>query len=129
MNTHPVYSTKQIGDYFEACAKVWLVYQGFVIIQSNFSLPKIGEIDIIAYGLKNNKPTLVFIEVRARKISQYACATQSITPTKKQRLQHTAEYFLQRHPKYAKLPCQFDAIIFNYDKRQNTVAEWIENIF
>ena len=38
-------TSKQIGDYFEAYAKLWLAYRGFVIIQSNFNIPKTGEID------------------------------------------------------------------------------------
>lgn len=122
-------TSKQIGDYFEAYAKLWLAYRGFVIIQGNFNIPKTGEIDIIACQLKKPTAVLVFIEVRARKKSNYANASQSIITSKQHRLQNTAEYFLQQHPKYAKLPCRFDAIVFNYDKKQNIGAEWLENIF
>lgn len=96
---------KSTGDDYEQLAAHWLQARGLRILQRNFSC-KAGEIDLIA----QDDTHLVFIEVRARSNSRYACAAASVDRRKQQRLLRTAQRFLQKHPSAARMPCRFDVI-------------------
>ncbi|MGC8867613.1 MAG: YraN family protein [Elusimicrobiales bacterium] len=55
------------GRDYEDMACEYLVKKGFKIIDKNFNVPQIGEIDIIA----RDGSCIVFVEVRARKKAYY----------------------------------------------------------
>lgn len=127
-------SHRQKGAYFEQLACQFLTAQNLSIIATNYHLPKVGEIDIIALHKpdQNNaitRPTLVFVEVKARTDSQFAKSYETITPAKQQKIIKTAEHFLQQYENYANLDCRFDVIAYQMDKRGNAVAEWIQGAF
>ena len=132
--TTPAKTNHQKGADFEQLACQFLTAQDLTIITTNYRLPKVGEIDIIALhqtAQKNAKPrqTLVFVEVKARTDGQFAKAHETITPAKQQKIIKTAEHFLQQYKNYANLDCRFDVIAYQIDKRGNTVAEWLQGAF
>ena len=54
--------------------------------------------------------TLVFIEVRYRRSTLMAHPLETITPAKRSRITHAAEFFLVRYPQCANRPCRFDVV-------------------
>lgn len=52
-----------------------------------------GEVDIVAM----DGDELVFVEVRTRSGGQFGTPEESITPSKRQRLVATAQYYLQQN--------------------------------
>lgn len=114
-----------LGEKYETLAAHWLIDQGLRIEQRNFSC-KAGEIDLIA----RHDQFLVFIEVRWRRNPRFASAAASVDRRKQQRLLRTAQYFLQRHPKLAKMPCRFDVIAIEPRQSGDDIAvQWIRAAF
>ena len=57
------------GRHYEDFAIDYLKKKGYEIIERNFALPDLGEVDIIA---KDKLGWLIFIEVRGRKSTYYS---------------------------------------------------------
>jgi len=79
--------------------------RGLQILERNYRC-RGGEIDLIA----RESDHLVFVEVRARSNPRYASAAASVDRRKQRRLLRCAQYFLQKNPWAAKMPCRFDVI-------------------
>ncbi|MEP5567969.1 MAG: YraN family protein [Halioglobus sp.] len=116
---------KSLGDEYEQQAALFMERQGLKIIAQNYRC-RCGEIDLIAA----HGNTIVFIEVRARGNPRYATAAASVDHRKQQRLLRTAQVYLQRHKKFANLPCRFDVITFEpRQSTQNVTPQWIRGAF
>jgi putative endonuclease len=116
---------KSIGDHYETRAQHWLQDQGMQLLARNFR-GKTGEIDIVA----QDGDYLVFLEVRARSNHYYASAAASVDRRKQQRILRTAQLFLQRHPKWASMPCRFDVIAFEPPQSATSGdIRWIRSAF
>ncbi len=105
-------TSKQTGDAAEARALRYLQDQGLRLVQRNYRTPGRGggEIDLI---LQDSDATLVFVEVRQRRQSQFGGAAGSVTAVKQQRIVFAARHFLLR---WAKLPpCRFDVVLLEGD--------------
>ena len=80
-----------------------------------------GELDLIM----REQQTLVFVEVRYRASRNYGGALSSVTPTKQQKIRHTARYYLMNQRiNEAHQACRFD--IVSYDDGQ---CNWLKNAF
>ena len=112
--------TQQRGHTAEICATTFLEKKGFSLIEKNFYC-RLGEIDLI---MKDNT-FLVFIEVRLRNNPNYGSALATITPRKQKKIIRSAQYYLQTHPQYQKLPCRFDVIGINAQQQ----LTWIPAAF
>lgn len=122
-------NTTDVGRYYEALACQYLDEQGFVIVTTNYHIPRTGEIDIIATGsTAHGRDLIIFVEVRARHVCGYASAGESITPTKQRKVIATAEHFLQIHPQYSEYDCRFDVITFDITDNGHRLS-WIEHAF
>ena len=100
----------------EARAARYLECRGQRILERNFRV-RGGEIDLIC---KDGK-TLVFVEVRWRKRSDFGDAAASITPTKQRRIILAARHYLARH---GDCDCRFDCILIDGDQIQ-----WLRHAF
>ncbi|MCF6264235.1 MAG: YraN family protein [Xanthomonadales bacterium] len=99
--------------------------RGLTTLQRNFNCRR-GEIDLIMQA----DDSLVFVEVRYRKNTHFGSAAESVTTEKQQRLIYAAEFFLQRNPALAELPCRFDVIAIESNINTNAVEyNWIKNAF
>jgi putative endonuclease len=98
---------RALGDDLENRAARMLEREGLVLLARNFR-GKPGEIDIIA----RDGNQLVFVEVRGRGNPRYETAAGSVHRHKQRRIIRTAQLFLQRHPRFANLPCRFDVVAF-----------------
>jgi len=112
-------TSKTIGDNAESMAEHFLIKQGITVIEKNYrDFP--GEIDLIA----EDQDTLVFIEVKFRKSTNFGQPFEAVTRAKQKKIIRTAQSYLQKHPKLANKACRFDVIsIHNQD------VNWIPNAF
>lgn len=114
---------RQQGIDMETLALRYLQAQGLAVQQLNFRC-RLGEIDLICL----DQQTLVFVEVRFRKHSQYGGALGSVDVRKQRKIILCAQYYLRCHPMDAKRPCRFDVI--GITLAENTPRlEWIQNAF
>ena len=74
---------QELGKIGEELAAKYLTQNKYKIIQRNFRC-KFGEIDIIAYDLKNKE--LVFFEVKTRSNFKYGRPSEAVTKIKKKHI-------------------------------------------
>lgn len=107
---------KKLGDLGERLASARLTALGYDLIETNWRC-EIGELDIVAW----HGQCLTFIEVRTRRGSGAGTPEDSITITKRQRLQHLVEAYLQAHshlldPRGEWPPCRVDLAAVEFDQ-------------
>ncbi|MGM8886236.1 YraN family protein [Psychrobacter sp. 1U2] len=125
------------GSHYEHQACEYLQAKGLILIAQNWQQPKIGELDLVMLETGKSWSTLVFIEVRQRRISSFGDAALSITAAKRNRIIKTAKYFLQQHPNYADYECRFDVIAYDTtdthrklkDAALSAGPEWLQGAF
>ncbi len=107
------------GVKSEKQALAYLQQQGLSLICRNYYC-RFGEIDLIM----RDQDTLVFIEVRYRKNSDFGGAFASITKRKQDKIIKTAKHYLAQldNEPY----CRFDAIAID---PQADTPQWIQNAF
>lgn len=116
---------RDTGQAFEQRAARFLGHHGVQLLTRNFRA-RTGEIDLIGLHLD----TLVFFEVRARSNPRFSGAGASVDRRKQRRLLRTAQYFLQRQPAFAALPCRFDVIAFEPPQSGSELEiRWIRSAF
>ena len=81
---------QELGKIGEELAAKYLAQNKYKIIQRNFRC-KLGEIDIIAYDLRNKE--LVFFEVKTRSNFKYGRPSEAVTKIKKKHIVKAAEYY------------------------------------
>lgn len=84
---------KQIGDRGEAIAKDFLRKQGYKVLETNFRVHRIGEIDLVA----QDGETLVFVEVKYRKSITFGRPEEYVDKRKRERLIRAAKAYLLKH--------------------------------
>ncbi len=87
------------GDFGEKIAAEFLSKNGYTIIDKNFSC-KYGELDIICskFSKKFNREEMFFVEVKTRTNKQNPIYPENaVNFYKKERLQKTAEIYLNRN--------------------------------
>ena len=105
-------SNFHLGGRAEDAACDLLRAKGFEIIERNYQSIRgtsAGEIDIIAFS--EGEMLLVFVEVKQR--ATHAIAGECITLRQQQRIAMNAQIFIDRNPKYARVNCRYDAILFD----------------
>jgi putative endonuclease len=113
---------RDTGILGEKLAKDFLKKRGYRIIETNYRCPQ-GEIDIVA----KHKNWLVFIEVRAKKSSEFGSPEESITPVKQERMRTTAAYYRQTHNNLPPL-WRIDVVAIELDQNGKPLRiELIEN--
>lgn len=112
--------TSTLGAQAEQLAAQFLQRQGLKLVQQNYRC-RYGEIDLILQEAK----TLVFVEVRLRKRSDFGGAAASIDAAKQGRLIRTAQHYLTTLPHTP--PCRFDALLLR--TADGSDIEWIKDAF
>ncbi len=97
--------SQHFGRSAEALAEQWLQKKGYHILERNLRLGG-GELDLIA----QHHDTLVFIEVKGRRTTQFGGAPYAIDDRKKRQIIKLASYYLSRHGLSNQL-CRFDVIL------------------
>ena len=123
-------TSHSIGQHAENACCEYLKQQGLKLITRNYRGHR-GEIDLIMQEAQ----TLVFVEVRFRKNSFYGGGLESVTQTKQQRIQITAEEYLQTKTKLKNARIDVVAMSqkpqnkYNGNDEDHYTFEWIKNAF
>ncbi|MBK7815724.1 MAG: YraN family protein [Rhodocyclaceae bacterium] len=105
------------GAAAEAAAAEFLAARGLALVESNFRV-RGGEIDLIC----RDGATIVFVEVRLRRRSDYGGAGASITTAKQARIVMAARHWLARRRHGPS--CRFDCVLMDGEH-----IEWLTNAF
>jgi len=114
--------TEDTPAAWEERAARFLEGKGYQVIARN-SRQRRGEIDIIA----DDKGTIVFVEVKARRSREFGGPEYAINRTKRRRLVRAAEEFIIRG-KLSERPCRFDAVLI-YTGGETPEFQHITNAF
>lgn len=92
------------GNTYEDIAVKYLLDKGYIVKERNFTC-RMGEIDIIA----DDKDTIVFIEVKGRKNSDFGMPSEYVTASKIKKILATSRYYLMKMGQSDSF-CRFDVI-------------------
>ena len=102
--------SREAGYSAEQLAADFLSQRGFQLIERNFTV-KGGEIDLVC----DDGGTLVFVEVRARKSSDFGAPEETITSAKRRRIVLAAKLYLLTK-QIEERACRFDVIAIDGDQ-------------
>lgn len=98
-------SSYKIGKIGENKAALHLRLKGYKIIERNYSVYHMGEIDIIA----KDKDTLCFVEVRLRSGTDYGSPIETVNKRKQEKIIRAAQmYVCRKH--IENCPMRFDVV-------------------
>lgn len=125
---------RETGDRGEEIASVFLVKQGFRIIERNH-WRKWGEIDIVAINLKDNSYHFVEVKTVLKNLAVFRpdddggySPTDNITYEKKKRFSRVIQTYLVEH-KLEECDWQADVALVYIDKNNDkSIVELIEDI-
>ena len=107
--------TQRLGAAGETAAADFLRRKHYRILGKNYRC-RGGELDIIA----QQKETIVFVEVKSRRIGGYAAPSEYVTPEKQRHLRCAAEQWLVCFAD-ADADCRFDVIEVYFDAKGEKV--------
>ena len=97
--------------------------RGLVLLVTNYR-NRTGEIDLIM----SDDQTLVFVEVKQRRDSQFGRPEESVDIAKQAKLRRTAASYLQRNDRLQSWSCRFDVVAITGSPHA-PVCRWIQNAF
>lgn len=109
------------GAWGEQIAAGYLIKKKYKILATNYRC-RFGEIDIIAA----NRTYLAIVEVKLRKSSSFAAASEFVDYHKQERLRATAELYLSENP--TNLQPRFDVIEIYAPDGINTIKPVINHM-
>jgi putative endonuclease len=117
-------NNRELGNLGEDLAIQYLIKKEYIIINRNYRT-RYGEIDIIA----QNKDYLVFIEVKARKNTNFGYPREAVNFTKQRKIKNLANYYLLKENK-TNSNIRFDVVEVFLDKNNEASSiELITNAF
>ncbi len=116
-------STKNLGNWGEQRAAAYLEAKGCKILQQNFRLGQLGEIDLIV----DDQGTLVFVEVKTQGSEAMGDAASWVTPRKQRQLGKIALAYLTFNHIQDR-DCRFDVIVVSRSP-QGVDIQHIPNAF
>lgn len=108
--------TQVKGAAAEELAAHHLAERGLRVIERNFRV-RGGEIDLVC----RDGATVVFVEVRLRRRSDFGGAAASITAAKRAKVVMAARHWLARH---GEAPCRFDCVLLDGEH-----VDWLRDAF
>ena len=114
-------TTKEIGDFGEKVASMYLKKKGYTILKNNFR-SRFGEIDIIA---RDSDGTYVFVEVKTRRNTLYGRPSEYVDYRKQNKIRKTAMYYTHSDD----VDMRFDIIEIIYFQEKIEEINHIENAF
>ncbi len=121
-----MFGKQKIGKIGEKLAENYLRSKNYQILERNFWVKiggkKFGEIDIVAK--KNNK--IIFFEIKTSSRGQEIFPEEKVNLKKIQKIQQTAEIWLEKNHQYHDLALQIDvlAIVLNFETRTAQIAHF-----
>jgi len=116
-------SSKELGRVGEEMAIVFLLQQGYSIVEQNYR-NDLGELDVVAY----DKDVLCFIEVKTRQDDEKGSPFEAITRSKQRKLFHMAQSYL-KHKQIKETAARFDVIGIQLDLPEESQVKIVKNAF
>ena len=113
---------KRIGNHAESLACRYLRRHGLRLLKRNFRCQR-GEIDLIM----QDGDSLVFVEVRYRKLTHFGHPTETVSRIKQTRIIHCARYYMHIHQSWNE-PVRFDVISIE-GQAEAMKIEWLTDAF
>jgi putative endonuclease len=107
----------------EDLATVELWHQGCAILARRYRT-RYGEIDIVA----QDGPTIVFVEVKARRTDRFGSSAESVTPWKQRRIAAMALDYLSWSNRLD-APCRFDVVAIDGFGTDTVTIQHIKSAF
>ncbi len=101
---------KKLGNASEDLAADFLKKKGYRIIERNFRVHKMGEMDIVC----EHKGKIIFAEVRAKSGRSFCSPEESIGSIKKKKLVLMANFYLSAKKLWDK-PFAIDGVFIEYN--------------
>jgi len=111
------------GAFGEAAASEELIRRGYRIVERNCR-SRWGELDVVAY----DGATLVFVEVKARRGTQFGDPATAVDRRKQQRLVRLAQRYLALR-RLGEPLCRFDIVVVDQRAGGRSSIEVIPNAF
>ncbi|MBI5214864.1 MAG: YraN family protein [Ignavibacteriae bacterium] len=108
------------GAQGEALAVEYLQKKGYRILRQNYRYER-DEIDIIA----QENETLVFIEVKARRSTNYGAPIEAVTESKQKTIRAVAEGYLAEN-EIEDISCRFDVISILYKNGKPEIEHYVD---
>ena len=105
MKQRGVYSSKEVGNQYEALAAEYLQKKGYGIIERNFHCRQ-GEIDLIA----RDGEYLCFVEVKYRSTNESGLPEEAVDLRKQRQISRVAAWYLTEKGLDIYTPCRFDVV-------------------
>lgn len=105
-------NNKDYGNIGEEKARQYLENQGYIILEKNFRVGRIGEVDIIAQDIDS----LCFIEVKTRSNNSFGTPAEAVSRQKQSTIKTIAQIYMQRHDFFDK-PVRFDIVEIIMDRK------------
>lgn len=113
-----------IGRAAEDAACRFLEANGCVLIERNYRC-RAGEIDLVV----RQDRTLVFVEVRYRRRTDYGSGAESVGPRKQSRVIRTAQHYLSARSIGNNRPMRFDVVSVYPAQGGGFGIDWIPGAF
>ncbi|MFA6986003.1 MAG: YraN family protein [Arenimonas sp.] len=123
MSNNPPIDRKSLGADAEDAAHAFLVANGLTLSARNVRYP-FGEIDLIMC----DGATLVFVEVRFRRSSNFGGAAVSVDARKRRKIARAAQAWLSSHRQFSNAACRFDVVAVT-PASTGLQCEWIRSAF
>lgn len=112
-----------LGKLGESLACRELERRGYAILARRYRT-RFGEIDIVC----EDRQTIVFVEVKARRTGRYGAAAEAIVPWKRRRIAAMALDYLARAKKL-EWPCRFDVVAIDGIDTEQQEVQVIQDAF
>jgi putative endonuclease len=112
-----------LGRHGEDIAREYLLQQGMRIKERGFRFGR-GEIDIIGY----DQDTLVFVEVKARRLGSFSDPEEAVTPAKQKQIRRIAQAYLFLQG-LEDVRCRFDVLALEIGEEGNIIIRHHRDAF
>src|SRR6185436_3487570 len=119
----PLTERQIVGAAAENAACELLLSHGLRLLARNVQY-KFGEIDLIM----QDAATLVFVEVRFRRNSNFGGAAVSVDATKRRKIARAAQAWLSSRKQYSQASCRFDVVAVTPGGEQ-LQCQWLRSAF
>lgn len=113
----------ELGKSGEDVALEYLQKKKYTIIEKSFRFLR-GEVDLIAW----DGPTLVFIEVKTRRLSPFGHPEESVNPAKRRQIRRVARGYLLKKT-MENVECRFDVLTLTIDDWRHWSINHIKDAF
>lgn len=108
------------GNFAETIALKYLEKHDYKLIDRNFLINKIAEIDLIV----KKDTTLYFVEVKYRFNNKFGSPLDAITQSKLKHIYRAADYFLLKSPEYNNFLVKLKVICISKDQNGVKLEEF-----